>query len=484
MSKQPVISFEDQKKHLSAEYWRRWNNDEQARIDADIEKYRKADATVALGAAAGTPVSVTQLTHDFKFGAHIFNFNQLGAHEWNEKYKALYGELFNSATIAFYWRPFEPKEGQCRFEETETDTEEWWNACKNPKWQRFWRRPATDPVVDFCEKKHLRLHGHPLVWGNRTWQYPDWLMAKLPHVILAEMLTDDRSGVSILEQPLEDALKRLPADLPEILERAIETRVRVIAERYGARFSSWDVCNESNVDFQQGRLVPGSRICRAVYNSFMPGDYCHHAFQTAMKYLPVTSKLNINEYHLGKSYAEQAQDMMARGDRIDCMGFQMHRFNPQQTLDIAAGAYDQSPEHVRSVWQESYVPNMKTHLSEITITSPGGDEKGEAIQAVVARNLYRLWFSLEPMMGITWWNVVDDCGAPREPAISGLFHRDMTPKLSYFALNDLINREWRTNLSLQADAKGAVAFRGFKGTYRAEWRDNAGNTQSKTFDVL
>jgi GH35 family endo-1,4-beta-xylanase len=175
--------------------------------------------------------------------------------------------------------------------------------------------------------------------------------------------------------------------------------------------------------------------------------------------------------------------MLARGDRIDCMGFQMHRFNPQQTLDIAAGSSDQSPDNVRTVFSDSFVPNMKTHLSEITITSPGSDARGETIQAVVTKNLYRLWFSLEPMMGITWWNVVDDCGAPREPAISGLFHRDMTPKLSYFALNDLINREWRTNLSLKADANGAVCFRGFKGTYCAEWRDEAGNAQSKTFEV-
>ena len=33
---------------LSPAYYDRWNADEQARIDEDIEKYRKADATVAL----------------------------------------------------------------------------------------------------------------------------------------------------------------------------------------------------------------------------------------------------------------------------------------------------------------------------------------------------------------------------------------------------------------------------------------------------
>ena len=60
------------------------------------------------------------------------------------------------------------------------------------------------------------------------------------------------------------------------------------------------------------------------------------------------------------------------------------------------------------------------HLSEITITSPGNDTKGQQIQAVIAQNLYRLWFSCKNMMGITWWNIVDDCGAPGEPSVSGL----------------------------------------------------------------
>ena len=62
------------------------------------------------------------------------------------------------------------------------------------------------------------------------------------------------------------------------------------------------------------------------------------------------------------------------------------------------------------------------------------------------RNLYRLWFSIKPMMGITWWNVVDDCGAPGEPSVSGLFTRNMEPKPSFYALDKLINHEWKTRL--------------------------------------
>ena len=92
---------------MSQAYWDIWNSEVQARIDNDIEKYRKADAILKFEELpAGSEVKVEQVSHDFIFGAHIFNFNQLGTIERNQKYKDLYGTLFNSATIAFYLKPF------------------------------------------------------------------------------------------------------------------------------------------------------------------------------------------------------------------------------------------------------------------------------------------------------------------------------------------------------------------------------------------
>jgi len=82
-------------------------------------------------------------------------------------------------------------------------------------------------------------------------------------------------------------------------------------------------------------------------------------------------------------------------------------------------------------------------------------------------------------MGVTWWNVVDDCGALGEPSISGLFSRSMNPKPAYYALNNLINKEWKTNLELLPDADGNIKFRGFKGKYRIAWTDAQGKEQFK-----
>ncbi len=100
---------------------------------------------------------------------------------------------------------------------------------------------------------------------------------------------------------------------------------------------------------------------------------------------------------------------MARGCRIDIMGSQMHLFNPQQCLDIADGkrsACDQHADEVRATMATLAQAGLPIHLSEITITSPGSDERGKEIQAVIARNLYRVWFSIKPMWpsrGGTWW---------------------------------------------------------------------------------
>ena len=126
------------------------------------------------------------------------------------------------------------------------------------------------------------------------------------------------------------------------------------------------------------------------------------------------------------------------------------------------------------------------HLSEITITAPDNSPRGQMVQAIIMRNLYRAWFSVEKMNGITWWNVVDDCGAPGEPSISGLFTRDMRPKTAYFAMDDLVNREWRTNTKVKAEGEGerrTVKFRGFRGKYRLSWKGADGKQVVKLVEV-
>lgn len=492
----PKNQKEDKDKVMSDAYWKIWSPQIQAKIDKDIEQNRKANAIVNLqNISAGSEVKIEQVSHDFVFGAHIFNFNQLGTPVANQKYKDVFGTLFNRATVAFYWKTFEMQPNRPRFREEYWDTESYWNNQTDPKHEPHWRRPSSDQIVDFCISKGVQVHGHPLIWGNRKWHNPNWIIGQmmspeekkemdkliveygnLDNYLDSEKYTDEYKNMTVAQ--LESKFPELTNKLKELFEK----RIVEIAKYYGDRVTSWDVVNESAQDFAKGAMVPGSGLCKSNYG-IMPGDYTYEAFKVANRVFSDYIRLNINDYWTGPEYPEQVKDLMERGAKIDIAGSQMHLFNPQQCLDIAAGKEIQTPNQIWTIMNRISETGLPIHLSEITITSPGSDEHGQKIQAVIAQNLYRLWFSVKSMMGITWWNVVDDCGAPGEPSVSGLFNRNMDPKLSFYALDNLINHEWKTNLTVKADKGGQIKFRGFKGNYRITWTDKLGNEQNMEYSL-
>ena len=490
----PRCASEDTLDVMSEAYWDIWNDDEQKRIDTDIDLYRKADATFKTGRIKkGTAVKVEQIKSEFVFGASAFNWDQLGSKDANERYRELFGTLFNRATVPFYWKTFEPRPGQTRYEAGVADTEEWWNKEKNPKQQPHWRRPATEPIIKWCEQHNVLVHGHPLVWGNRKFHYPEWMQTE-------DIPEQERRALDSLETILfttgavtVPSYKNMtPAEVAGILptylaveEQRTLQRVEDIMKHYEGRVDSWDVVNESAKDFGLGTQNPELPMCKSSYG-IMFSDYTYKSFKKAEECNTWGSLLNINDYVFDSRYIKQVEDLLGRGAKIDIIGSQMHLFEPQQCLDIAAGSHKYKkaqPGHIRSFFAKLGALGVPTCLSEITITSAGEGERGEMIQAIIARNLYRLWFSLPSMMGITWWNIVDNCGAPGEPTISGLFHRDMTPKKAFFALDDLLNHEWRTNIELTPDKKGKISWRGYKGTYRLTWTKPNGKVESAMFEL-
>ena len=105
---------EDGGKVMSEGYWKIWNPGVQAKIDQNIEQNRKADAIVQV--PADVEVKVEQLSHSFLFGGNIFLFGQLKTDAQNRQYEKTFGDLFNSATIPFYWKTLEPEKGKPRYE--------------------------------------------------------------------------------------------------------------------------------------------------------------------------------------------------------------------------------------------------------------------------------------------------------------------------------------------------------------------------------
>ena len=490
---------------MSRKYWEVWNDDVQQKIDADIDKHRRADGSFLIAAADGTEVKVEQLTHDFYFGGQIFNFGQMGKKEWNDRYQALFaaeGGLFNSGTVPFYWRTLERYPNALRFEERYEDTEEFWADRKNPEKEPHWRRPAVDPVISFLKTRGCRVHGHPLVWGNNGGMFPTWIWddfcpedeklaleeasgekLQLRDVTLPMGVKDMKTGscewqvawAKIYSLLSEEEIAALVPTFLKRQEEIYEKRIRDIGERYAERVDSWDVVNESSTDYDKfGRKALRKKAFDASWYGPMPADYALKAFLWAQKYLSQKSKFSINEYDM-EPFFDQVKDLTANGARIDMVGVQMHLFNPKESAAIAEGKFSREvyskthPKAIAERFQKLAEAGRPIHLSEITITAPDLTEKGQMIQAIILRNLYRIWFSVPKMNGITWWNIVDGCGYPGEPAMSGLFTRDMKPKTAYYALDDLINREWKTNVSIPVN-NGRASFRGFCGRYRLSWK--------------
>jgi hypothetical protein len=84
-----------------------------AATQAAIEKHRKVDAKIRILDAAGQPVpgvkiSVEQISHDFLFGSNIYMFDRYRSEAQNAAYQQRFQELFNYATVGFYWRWYEP----------------------------------------------------------------------------------------------------------------------------------------------------------------------------------------------------------------------------------------------------------------------------------------------------------------------------------------------------------------------------------------
>lgn len=474
---------------MSDAYWLVWNDAEQQRIDADIEANRKTNGRFEkLAIPAGATVKVEQLTHSFYFGAHAFNIGQLRTPELNKRFREYWGPFFNSGTVAFYWNQLEPTRGKPRYTATEKDSEAFWANCPQPTEEPHWRRPPTDPTIDFLNQRGVRVHGHPMVWAAKG-TYPEWLVALATNDLYhtdAELYTSYTkrkqgfdANVLFCTLTAEELAQKMPS-FTKALDKIYDDHIRELANRYGTRVQSWDIVNESCTDEFRYKLRRDLPICRSCHERPMPADYVYKSFATAASVLPKDVKMNINDYVLDGRYAKQIDDLKKRGARIDVIGVQRHMWTGVWRDAIGGGDLF-SPHTERS----TILPlgeRAPIHVSEITVPAeceeeavhPGLTQKqtAELRQAIVARNLYRLWFSLKPVEAITWWNSIDGCAYKGESGVSGFFRNDMSPKPVYFAINDLINNQWKTRLTVKAGDDGSVTFRGFRGRYKLSWESN------------
>lgn len=473
-------------------YGELWNAETQARIDAEIEANRKADAAFDVPAPDGTPVEIEQVEHEFVFGAHIFNFDQLGKKEWNDRYKAMWGEggLFNQATVAFYWRQYEPERGHARDDGAYEDTAAFWNAKtrKQAMWHPYWRRPSPGPVIAWCRERGVRVHGHCLDWANRN-TMPVWTWSALcPKeerfalrgfgLVPGDGQERDwhkwaRLWADVAKDFDDDAISAMLPGYAANARDAVRRHIEETIGKYGDLVDSWDVINESCCDWRtMGRKSRSGKPLRVSRRyGLVNGDQTLNALLSAKDAVGPGTLIAINDYEITKDYRDQIRDLQNEGARIDLAGCQMHIFKGdlmRRYADGDAAALKRiSPSHIREALDAVAEAGLPIHVSEVTIPAPGTDDRSRAIQAVVTRNFYRACFAHKAVMGITWWNTVDRT-YNKELLDSGLFTETMERKPVYDELDRLINGEWKTRLTVPV-INGRVSFRGFRGRYSLSW---------------
>jgi GH35 family endo-1,4-beta-xylanase len=390
-------------------------------VENGIEKYRKGDFTLKFSEGGKKKIKITHKKHSFLFGTTAFMLDSFEKPEKEVEYKRLFANLFNQAVVPLYWSDLEPEEGKPRFAKDSVN---------------IYRRPPVDTVLQFCEEYGIQPKGHCMLWNSFL---PKWFLEK-----------DEESK-----------------------KAAIERRFKEISERYADKIPSFDIVNESAANYFRGK------------RNIFP-NYDRYGMKLGAKYFPNNIKiLNETNGAIWRNFFNQSEyvpfnmqlrEFIREGIPFDEIGLQYHIFIPNDQIEGTDAFNSFLRADVMLDAMELFNSyGYPMHISEITIPSYAGKiPENEEIQAYLVETLYKIWFATEHMKSIVWWNLCDGYAAyaplgseeGENHYAGGLCRFDMSPKPSYLALDRLINKEWRTNLT--AECEGEYSFRGFFGEYEIE----------------
>ena len=403
------------------------------KIEVGIENYRKGYGNITVKDKEGkvipnAKIKLTQKTHEFRFGANLFMLDELETDEKNSAYKKYFADVFNMATLPFYWDATEPERGKPRYDK---DSE------------KQYRRPAIDLCMEFCEKNVIEPREHALAYEK---MFPQWLKE---------------------------------ATVPEI-KVELERRYKEIADRYKDKIHTIEVTNEMDWDkgttafYEEPDYIEWCFKLAEKYfseNQLVINEGHPLAFKDA--------KRTASQYY---SYIEAN---MLKGARIDGIGMQFHMFGSREGEHEYTRPY-YNPEKMYKTLDMYSNFEKPLQITEVTIPAYSNDKEDEEIQAELIEILYSIWFSHPNMEQIIYWNLVDGYAyvpdaTPEKIAASqgdmtlgenvfygGLLRFDLTPKPAYYTIKNLIQNKWHTEEEVFTDGDGNAEFKGFYGNYDVE----------------
>lgn len=202
----------------------------QEEVKAGILKHRTAEVVLSVKDADGNPlanapVTVRQVRHKFMFGCNIYGFDNMGTNE--DRYRSQFAELFNYATLPFYWGGYEKEQGKTGEERVKK-------------------------AAEWCARHGIRTKGHPLVWHEVP---PSWSV---------DLKTDELKGLQMARVSREVSAFAGLIDIWDVVNEAvIMPTMKKPVGRLAADIGVNDLIKES---FQRAREPKGKRTL--VLNDF------------------------------------------------------------------------------------------------------------------------------------------------------------------------------------------------------------------------
>jgi len=280
-----------------------------------------------------------------------------------------------------------------------------------------------DALVAFAKEHRLALRGHCLLWA-KTKFLPEWARA-------------------------------LPG--PE-LEPLAFGQVQRMAERYRGKLVAWDVNNE---------MLDGQHFSQTI----RPGIDAE-IFKGAHAADPDTP-LFVNEYHILDSdarterYLKLIASLREAGAPVGGIGIQEHA--SERLAGELGSAEDElverrsgdrlDPEGIRKRLGRLGALGLPIHLTEISAKTKDEARKADALEA-----LFRVGFAHPSVEAILIWGFWENAHwMGRDAALVDADWNLLPAGRRIF--EDLLGREWTTDLALRTDVSGTVRFRGFHGRY-------------------
>jgi GH35 family endo-1,4-beta-xylanase len=385
-------------------------------LDLEIRKNRTADATVTL-IHNGAPVAnqellLQQKNHKFLFGSNwgestvaLVNGQLTGkARELAELRNEHFVQLFNQATLPFYWARFEPQPGQPQTQQ----------ILKTALW--------------YLDHNCL-VKGHPLCWHTLT---ADWLLSMTNQEILQAQL---------------ERIQRDVSDFASVIDQ-------------------WDVVNEAVIMPIFDRYDNGiTRLCKEMGRIELIRTMFEATRAVNPKATLLLNDFDVSPAY--DILVEGCLEAGIQIDVIGIQSH-MHQgyWGPEQTLKVLERFERFNlPIHFteNTIVSGNLMPPEIVDLNDYQVSDWPSTPEGEQRQAEEVVLHYKTLLSRPAVQSITWWDLSDG-GWLNAPA--GLLRKDHSPKPAYEALLKLIKGEWwLAPTKMTTDANGQLSFTGFLGEY-------------------